>query len=223
MRLSSLLLVGFLAATARGQEAISFPTRDGGVVQAHLYRAGEHGVVLVHGGRFNKESWEKQARALTNSGFTALAIDLRGYGQSKGPGDRDIFTAPLHNDVLAAFEYLHRQGSKKISLLGASMGGGAVSDACVLIGSKDLDAVILLAATPDHPEKMRGRKFFVIARDDIGSGDIPRLPRFEEQFAKAPEPKKILILESSAHAQFLFSTPQGDRLLQEILDFLSSR
>ena len=36
---------------------------------------------------------------------------------------------------------------------------------------------------------MRGRKLFIIARGDIGSGDIPRLPKVKEQFAKAPEPK----------------------------------
>lgn len=83
--------------------------------------------------------------------------------------------------------------------------------------------MILLAATPDHPEKMRGRKFFIIARDDNGSGDIPRLPKFQEQFTKAPEPKKILILEGCAHAQFLFATPQGDRLMREIIEFLGNR
>jgi len=223
MRLHLLILILFVAFTAGAQEPTSFPTSDGGLIHAHLYRAGEHGVVLVHGGRFNKESWEKQARALTNAGFTTLAIDLRGYGKSKGPGDTDIFTAPLHTDVLAAFNYLHNHGSKKVSLLGASLGGGAAAEACALIDSKDLDAVILLAATPDHPEKMRGRKFFIIARDDIGSGDIPRLPKFREQFTKAPEPKKLLILDGSAHAQFLFSTPQADRLMREILEFLSNR
>jgi alpha-beta hydrolase superfamily lysophospholipase len=222
MRLYLVIVVGFLAFVARAQEPISFPTQDGGLIQAHLYRAGEHGVILVHGGRFNKESWEKQARALTNAGFTALAIDLRGYGKSKGPGDSDIFTAPLQNDVLAAYNYLHNHGSKKISLLGASLGGGAVAEASTLIDSNDLDAVILLAATPDHPEKMRSRKFFIIAHDDSGSGDIPRLPKFREQFTKAPEPKKLLILDGSAHAQFLFSTPQADRLMREILDFLAN-
>jgi len=221
MRFHLLILVFLLSFAARAQEPVSFSTQDGGLIQAQLYRAGEHGVVLVHGGRFNKESWEKQARALTNAGFTALAIDLRGYGKSKGPGDTDLFTAPLQNDVLAAFKYLQEHGSKKISLLGASLGGGAVAEASARIDSKDLAAVILLAATPDHPEKMRGRKFFIIAREDIGSGDIPRLPKFREQFTKAPEPKKILILDGSAHAQFLFSTPQADRLVREILAFLA--
>ena len=36
-----------------------------------------------------------------------------------------------------------------------------------------------------------------------------------------PEPKKLLVLEGSAHAQFIFSTDQGARLMQEMLRFLS--
>jgi pimeloyl-ACP methyl ester carboxylesterase len=31
-------------------------------------------------GRFNKESWQKQARTFASAGFRVLAFDLRGYG-----------------------------------------------------------------------------------------------------------------------------------------------
>src|SRR5260370_42294236 len=58
-----------LAAASYAQKAVSFPTADGGVVSADSYGAGEHGVVLAHGGRFNKGSWEKQAQALEAAGF----------------------------------------------------------------------------------------------------------------------------------------------------------
>ncbi len=42
-----------LTATAAAQEHVSFPTQDGGVVQADLYGKGDRAVVLAHGGRFN--------------------------------------------------------------------------------------------------------------------------------------------------------------------------
>ena len=81
--------------------------------------------MLAHGGRFNKESWEKQARALAAAGFRALAIDFRGYGQSRGPGQADPLSAPLHLDVLAAVRYLRKTGAKSVSVVGGSMGGSA--------------------------------------------------------------------------------------------------
>jgi hypothetical protein len=34
-------------------------------------------------------------------------------------------------------------------------------------------------------------------------------------------PKELIILDGSAHAQFLFATDQGARLMREILRFLS--
>ena len=72
------------------------------------------------------------------------------------------------------------------------------------------------------PERLKGRKLFIVSRDDIGSGDKPRLDKIRAQYDKAPDPKELVILEGSAHAQFVFQTDQGERLLQEILRFLSA-
>lgn len=91
-----------LSFFATAQKTVSFPTEDGGVVFADLYGKGDRGVILAHGGQFNKESWAKQAQELVEAGFRVLAIDFRGYGKSHGPGDSDPMDAPLHLDVLAA-------------------------------------------------------------------------------------------------------------------------
>ncbi|MCH8253557.1 MAG: hypothetical protein IID36_14005, partial [Planctomycetes bacterium] len=48
-----------------------------------------------------------------------------------------------------------------------------------------------------------------------------RLPSIREQYEKAPDPKKLVILDGTAHAQHIFKTEQGKRLLQEIQRFLS--
>ena len=121
----SLIIVAlFLAAPGRAQKAVSFPTADGGVVSADSYGTGERGVVLAHGGRFNKGSWEKQAKALAAAGLRVLAIDFRGYGQSRGPGESAPMSAPLHLDVLAAVPYLRKTVTKTVAVVGASMGSG---------------------------------------------------------------------------------------------------
>jgi hypothetical protein len=70
---------------------------------------------------------------------------------------------------------------------------------------------------------MKGRKLFIIARDDLGSGDIPRLPKVREHFQRAPGPKALIIVEGPAHAQYLFATDQGERVMREILKFLSEK
>ena len=203
-------------------ERVSFPTQDGGLVYADVYGEGIRGVVLAHGGRFNKESWEKQARTLAAAGFRVLAIDFRGYGQSRGPGQSQTVDAPLHFDVLAAVRYLRQNGAKTVSVIGGSMGGGAAADASIEAEPGEIDRLVLLGSTGgSEPQRLKGRKLFIVSRDDLGPGDEPRLPGIRADYAKAPEPKELIILDGSAHAQFIFQTEQGERLMREILRFLS--
>src|SRR5262245_27979238 len=92
---------GWLMATLLAQAAaslVSFPTADGGIVHADVYGAGDRGLVLAHGGRFTKESWQKQAPAFVKAGFHVLAIDFRGRGQSKGGPQPNSADEP-HHDV----------------------------------------------------------------------------------------------------------------------------
>ncbi len=79
--------------------------------------------------------------------------------------------------------------------------------------------VLLGSEGGDSPEKLKGRKLFIVARND-GYNHWLRLPGISEHHARAAEPKKLVILEGSAHAQFLFDTDQGPRLMKEMLRFL---
>src|SRR5258707_829712 len=213
---ATLLLARFAAA----QEHVSFPTSDGGLIFANLYGKGERGIVLAHGGRFNKESWEKQAQVLVSAGFRVLAIDFRGYGQSRGPESKSGEDREEY-DVLAAVRYLHKTGAKTVSVIGASFGGAAAADASVDAEPGEIDRLVLLAAWTDRlPEKIKGRKLFIVARDDANDDGL-RLPKIRGNYKKAVGPKELVILDGSAHAQFLFATDQGERLMREILRFLT--
>jgi pimeloyl-ACP methyl ester carboxylesterase len=216
----TLLLIGIALA----EEHISFPTADGGLIHADLYGTGERGVVLAHGGRFNKESWKKQAETLEKAGFRVLALNFRGYGESRGPGQSEVLSAPLHFDVLAAVRYLRKTGAKTVSIIGGSMGGGAAGAASIEAEPGEIDRLVFLGSggSTKNPEKMKGRKLFILSRDDLGPGDIPRLPEFRKNYEKSPGPKELIILEGSAHAQFLFATDQGERVMREIVRFLSA-
>jgi pimeloyl-ACP methyl ester carboxylesterase len=210
------------SASAADFREVSFQASDGATVYANLYGQGDRAVVLAHGRAFNKESWDAQAKDLVQAGLLVLAIDFRGYGQSRGPGQGDIFSAPLYLDVLAAVRYLHQNGAKTVSAIGGSMGGGAAADASIEAKPGEIDRLVLLAASANGPpEKLKGRKLFIVARDDA-SGSGPRLPGIRAQYEKAPDPKELIILDGSAHAQFLFETDQGERVMREILRFLSA-
>jgi esterase/lipase len=202
---------------------VSFPTEDGGIIHADLYGRGDKAVVLAHGARFDKGSWQTQAVALAAMGFRVLAFDFRGRGRSKGPGDKDMMAAPLHLDVLAAVRYLRGTGAKSVSVVGGSMGGGAAADAQVQARPGEIDRLVLLGASGSRsPEKLGGRKLFITARDDAAGGDGLRLPVIRAYYDKVPEPKRLVVVDGSAHAQFLFSSKQAEQVMNEIVRFLSA-
>jgi hypothetical protein len=62
---------------------------------------------------------------------------------------------------------------------------------------------------------------FIMARDDAND-DGPRLPGLRAYYDKAPEPKELIVLDGSAHAQFLFETEHAERVMREIQRFLSA-
>ena len=222
-RFIPIIVALLLSGDAAAHPTVSFPTDDGGVIYADVYGEGHRGVVLAHGGRFNKESWEKQARTLAAAKFRVLALDFRGYGKSRGPGQSEPMSAPLELDVLAAVRYLRKTGAKNVSVVGGSMGGGAAGDASIASQPGEIDRVVFLGAAPNGPaERLKSSTLFIVARDDA-SEDGPRLPGIRQQYEKAPEPKKLIILDGSAHAQFLFQTDQAERVMREILRFLSAK
>ncbi len=221
MALRALPLVLVLTSLVAAQQAISFPTQDGGRICADLYRKADRAVVLAHGGRFNKESWRGQAHALVSAGFGVLAIDFRGFGCSSGPGQADFDSAPFENDVLAAVRYLKTHGAKTVSVVGGSFGGAAAGDASIKSVQGEIDRIVFLGAAPNlSAEELKSRSLFIVARDDSNGAGL-RLPGIRAQYDKAPQPKELIVLEGSAHAQFLFQTDQSDRVMHEILRFLS--
>lgn len=217
------LLAGIaVASLAPAQQSVSFSTQDGGRIYANLLGSGTRGVVLAHGGQFRKESWATQARTLGAGGFRVLAIDFRGFGKSRGPGQADFDNAPFHEDVLAAVHYLKAHGARTVSVVGGSFGGSAAGDASIQAARGEIDRIVFLGAAPNLPaEGLKSRSLFLVARDDANTGG-PRLPGIREQYEKAPQPKELIVLDGSAHAQFLFQTDQAERVMREIVRFLSA-
>jgi len=99
------------------------------------------------------------------------------------------------------------------------MGGDYAAEAAQA-DPDEIDSLVLLASGAYTPlTRMKGRKLFILARDDANA-DGPRLPKIRAQYEKAIGPKKLIILEGSAHAQFLFQTNQSDQIMKEIVRFI---
>lgn len=199
-----------VSSVARSQPIeVEYPTADGGRIVANLYGDGAHAVLLAHGAVFDKESWQGLAERLSAEGLTVLAIDFRGYGGSRA-GTRG--RGAMHEDVIAGVRFLADRGAREVSVLGASMGGGAVGEAAANLSDGELAHLILLAAVaaPD-PERMTGAKLFVVSEGDSFRRSV------EEQFRRAAEPKRIEMLPGNAHAQHIFRTAAGDALTELIV------
>lgn len=211
------------APPTAAQDAVSFRTVDGGEIHADVYGEGDRAVLLAHGGRFDRTSWAAQAPAIAAAGFRVLAIDFRGRGESIGGHEWDGSDEGYVHDVRAALDWLRETGATSISLVGASFGGWAVARAATEAEPGEIDALVLIAHSPiERPEDLTGRTLFIAARDDPYADGSPRLHDIRSQFERAPEPKELVVLEGAAHAQHIFDTPQGERLLAEIVRFLAS-
>jgi alpha-beta hydrolase superfamily lysophospholipase len=207
-----------------GQRPVHFPIPNGqGEIEGDLYGAGTKALILAHGGRFNKESWKSQADVFAHSGFMVLAIRFRGDSLNPdGSPSSEGSAADNADDVLAAAAYFHHMGARTVSAIGASLGGDAVGEADARSVPGTFDRIVLLgSAGGDAPAKLSGRKLFIVAREDRSASGL-RLPTITEHFRSAPEPKRLVVLDGSAHAQFLFATSEGPLVMKTILQFLQA-
>jgi pimeloyl-ACP methyl ester carboxylesterase len=79
---------------------------------------GSPGVVAIHGAGSRKENHRDFCEIVRRDGSSALALDLRGHGESggtPGPGMLD--------DVLAALDHLAALGHRPLGVRGSSLGG----------------------------------------------------------------------------------------------------
>jgi pimeloyl-ACP methyl ester carboxylesterase len=119
--------------------AVSFATDDGLTLRGHLFGTGDSWVILSHMFPDDQTAWFPFAGELAGRGYHVLTFDFRGYGESDGQKQIDR----IDHDLTAAVGYVRRQHPKRLTLLGASMGGTA----SVIIASQgQVDGVITLSA-----------------------------------------------------------------------------
>jgi acetyl esterase/lipase len=122
-------------------------------------------------------------------------------------------------NLLAAAEYLKgERGIRGVAFLGASAGGSAVLQAAT--NSLEVpDQLILLSAVGDVSGLGEEPKLFVASE---GEGRLAQEVR--QMAGEAPgDHNEALILPGDVHAQAIFETDQGERLMQTILERLEEQ
>ncbi|MFF0494749.1 alpha/beta hydrolase [Nocardia sp. NPDC004068] len=87
----------------------------------------DRAVVLVHGGGVTREEggfFTRLADGLADAGVASLRFDLRGHGDSEGRQEELTLSTILNDIRVSVAELRQVTGAAKISLLGASFGGG---------------------------------------------------------------------------------------------------
>ncbi|MGD2128300.1 MAG: alpha/beta fold hydrolase [Lysobacterales bacterium] len=193
-------------------DLVRFDTQDGGSIEAAWFAACKNkAVIFAHGAIYDKESWYFLAQALQEQGVSALAIDFRGYGDSKaGNSLRKMY------DILGAVAWLEKQGLEDISIVGASMGGAAVLTALAQEPVPISKVVLLAPAGGPALASASIDKLFVVSRDEDLYNRVMAI------YEASVEPKTIKVYPGSAHAQHLFDTAERDDLIARITGFIGS-
>lgn len=191
--------------TTESPRSVSFEAPHGATIEATAYGNGDCGIVLVPQINLDRGSWEPQAEMVAKMGHLALAID-------EDPDNRAA-------SVRGAIRYLREQQEiSTLILVGASTGGEAVVVANAETDAT-VDGTITLSAAggAGHASDLQGRSLFVVSK-----GDEDRFVRIARELHQgAPEPKKLVEYEGSAHGQGLFDSEHGDNLRDRIRTFVS--
>ena len=100
-------------------------------------------------------------------------------------------------------------------------GWRCAADASIASQPGEIDRLVLLGASPNgSAEKIKSPILFIVVRNDT-SGRRPPSSGNSKAIRESPATEELIVLDGSAHAQFLFQTDQADRVMKEILCFLT--
>ena len=148
------------ARELNGVQKVFFTTEDGFRIAGDLYEPRQpngRAIVLLHIFNKSKETWREFALGLQQRGWTALAIDLRGHGESTEQNggrrvvqefsEKDfqsmVLDAKAAKKLLEEKEAENKINVEKIFVAGASIGANTALNYCV--GDPSLAGVVLLS------------------------------------------------------------------------------
>lgn len=139
-----------LAWIEEGAEPVSWTMDDGVRIVGEAFGdPSAPGILLAHGGGQTRYAWSRVARRLGDAGWYAVAIDLRGHGESDWDPAQDYTTARYGQDTAA----IARTFRAPPVLVGASLGGNSGILAVGRFAPQAFRALVLVDITPQVDEK----------------------------------------------------------------------
>jgi dienelactone hydrolase len=218
---AAVVLVLAAVAPAPFSQRVQLRTDDGVTLAATWYEPSSRpapAVVLVHMLGRNRRDWDALASRLASEGIGALALDLRGHGESQGlPSD----LAAMVQDVRTARRFVSTRpdAGGRIGILGASLGATlAVIEA---VDDQAVASVALLSPSLDYrglrvdaaARKYGTRPMLLVASDDDGYA-----ARSARDLKKGAETRReILVLPHAGHGTRMLT--ENPDLVQALVDW----
>jgi dienelactone hydrolase len=189
---------------------------DGVNLKGTYFSAGRPGpaMLLLHQCNMDRHAWDGLADDLANNGFSVLAIDFRGFGESGG----EKFTDPAQRrqtmqekwpgDVDAAYAYLTSQkgvDQSRIAVGGASCGVTQSSD--LAARHKEIKALMVLSGMASDAAKayIAGNQSLPVF-GAASEGDTGATKGIREAVAASKDPKSnVKIYPGTEHGVPMFA------------------
>jgi dienelactone hydrolase len=192
-----------------GTQRVTIRTDDGVTLAATWYEPGTRSapaVILVHMLHKTRHDWDAVASQLASEGIGALALDLRGHGESSGtlPEGEGADYSVLVRDVTAARKYLATRSEvvpSRIGIAGASIGANLAVLAAA--GDATVATMALLSPSSDYRglhidaamKKYGSRPALLIASDD----DAYAMRSVKDLQKAGGGKREVLILNHAGH------------------------
>ncbi len=219
-------------------EKINLTASDGQKISAIFYPVPDPRgwLLLTHKMPATKESWDSFAKEMQATGYSSIAIDLRGHGESQGGPDGYMnFTDAEHQagilDLEAAWEFLKSQGATpdKVTAIGASIGANLSLQ--FLTMHHDIGGGVLLSTGNykgiDSGALVKkldaGQKLLLVAsrKDERATGNNAAQNQEYYDSAAQVTTRHLVLFDSAGHGTDLLKLEKEYNLMEAIKKFLT--
>ena len=187
-------------------------------------------MLYLHGSRWNLTGSSFRIERWREMGFSVLAIDYRGFGQSSGDSPTE---AGAYEDAAIAWDWLKAKvpnGAQRY-IYGHSLGGAVAIDLASRLKDDEAAGLIMEATFTSVPDVVSASKYgwiplgFLITQrfasfEKIGKVTLPKLflhgtadnivphEMSDELFKLATEPKRLVKFKGASHSGITWTAPR---------------